>query len=191
MKAKREVRAKDVLEDLQKGLQNSELQEKYRLSGKGLVKVLRTLVSAKLLNIKDIEDRLAILPKPESSPETRQERRCYPGFGILIHELDDLAEDYYIQDISLSGFKITGMPTKVGESRTFLIEADEFVDVFPFSLKAECRWVKADSNMNEYVAGFEITKITEQSLNELKQIIKHMTAQIENAVEELSEGRQS
>lgn len=175
MKEKREVRARDVVEDLRAGKTNTELREKYRLSDKGLVKVFKKLVNAKLVEIAEVEPRIALLQDSGYVHEVRQEPRCYPVFGILIHELDDLAADYYIQDISEKGFRISGMPSKVGEVRTFLIEADEFVDVFPFSFDAQCRWVKADSNLDEYSAGFEITKISEQGINELRQIIKHMT----------------
>lgn len=175
MKEKREVRAKEVIEDLNAGMQNAELCKKYRLSERGLVKVLKKLVSAKLVSKDDIAPRIHDIQKPSEAQDIRKAPRCYPVFGILIHELDDLAVDYYIQDVSEKGFRIAGMPAKVGEVRTFLIQADEFVDVFPFSFEARCRWVKADSNMDEYTAGFEISKISEQGANELKQIIRHMT----------------
>lgn len=175
MKEKREVRARELVEDLRAGQTNAELRKKYRLSEKGLASVFKKLLDAKLVESSELEDRLALIQNAASIHVARKEPRCYPVFGILIHELDDLAADYYIQDLSAIGFRISGMPTKVGEVRTFLIQADEFVDVFPFSFDAQCRWVKADSNIAEYSAGFEITKISEQGLNELKQIIKHMT----------------
>ncbi len=184
MKERREVRAREMVEDIRAGKTDSELLEKYRLSEKGLASVMKRLLDAGLMESSELKNRLALFQQTASIPVPRKEPRCYPVFAILIHELDDLATDYYIQDLSLKGFRISGMLSKVGDVRTFLIQADEFVDVFPLSFDAQCRWVKADSNINEYSAGFQIVKISEGNLNELKQIIKHMTVSEDQASED-------
>ncbi len=74
--AKPEVRARDVMNDIQSGISNSELRKKYRLSEKGLMSLFGKLVRADILTQTEVEARLATdgqpdgpSPKPAPAPD--------------------------------------------------------------------------------------------------------------------------
>ena len=80
----------------------------------------------------------------------------------------------WITDITEEGLQLTGMPAEVGQSRSLLIRADEFHDIFPFAFDAKCKWVHTD-DVNETLVGFEIVDISETGLEELRKLIQLLT----------------
>ena len=61
------------------------------------------------------------------------------------------------------------IPTKAGDTKDFLVQADYFADVFPFVFEAQCQWSSKAEDGNLF-SGFEITSITEGALEELRKI---------------------
>jgi hypothetical protein len=54
---KREIRAKEAMQDIQHGMNDLELMEKYRITDKGLRSLFRKLVAAGLLSQQEIDSR--------------------------------------------------------------------------------------------------------------------------------------
>ncbi len=76
--AKPEVMAKDVMKDIRSGMSNTELQEKYHLSDKGLQSLFTKLVGAGILTQAAVEERSkasfardASAAKPQPPQETK------------------------------------------------------------------------------------------------------------------------
>jgi hypothetical protein len=55
-----------------------------------------------------------------------------------------------------------------------VIPADEFFGISPFSFEAACRWIEQQNERTEPVAGFEITDISDQNYQRLKQLIRSL-----------------
>jgi hypothetical protein len=72
-------------------------------------------------------------------------------------------------DISEVGLQISGIPTKVGDTKDFLVQADYFADVYPFVFEAQCQWASKAEDGHLF-SGFEITSITEGALEELRKV---------------------
>jgi hypothetical protein len=78
-----------------------------------------------------------------------------------------------LRDISEKGFRVIGIESGVGETKSFVIVAHElFQTVYPLVFEAQCRWVKREGANREWVAGYEITRISDPSLEELRRVVK-------------------
>jgi hypothetical protein len=66
---------------------------------------------------------------------------------------------------------VSGIPNDTGESRSFVIPAEEFADIFPFAFRAICRWTVAGDGESPSKAGFEITEIAGEALAEYRKLL--------------------
>jgi hypothetical protein len=76
-----------------------------------------------------------------------------------------------VKDITEKGLAVRGISAEIGEFKTFAILGDEIGIIDPFELSAECRWVGRDESNGQTVAGFVVTKISDQDLLSLQQLI--------------------
>lgn len=107
--------------------------------------------------------------------DKRQVPRSYPVFALPIYDVDDPSIEGCVLDVTEMGIRVAGMECTVGRRKTFLIQADELGSLEPFSFDAECRWVRIDPDSNEHIAGFEITGISSNDLEELRKIIQSLS----------------
>lgn len=171
MGAKKEIRAKDVLRDIRSGLSNEDLMEKHHLSPAGLRSLFRKLADARIIRKEELEARIPALPPEEAQKDRRRSQRCYPVTSFPIYDLDDLRQEWQVLDIGEDGLKVSGIKARLGQRKDFLIQADEFGDVFPFTFQAECRWSKLQED-GVPIAGFEIITMPEKGAQELKKLLK-------------------
>jgi hypothetical protein len=54
---KREIKAREALDDIRRGMNDLELMEKYKVTDKGLRSLFRKLVAASLLSQQEIDNR--------------------------------------------------------------------------------------------------------------------------------------
>jgi hypothetical protein len=101
----------------------------------------------------------------------RETPRKYPIFNIAIFDVDDPANEGYIQDISDKGIRISGINIKPQQKKTFMIQADQFDNVHPFSFDAECKWCSPATDDEPCACGFEIITISDHDREELLKII--------------------
>ncbi len=174
VKRKIQIRASEVVSDLRNGLTNRELMQKYNLSERQLHSLFAKLKAARLFTGPDFERRIFRLEDTQMV-HVRKSPRFHPIMGLPIYSLDDLTTQYTVRDISEKGFHIVGLSTKLGERKSFVVQGEELADVLPFTFEAECRWVKADSNKNEFDAGFEIVNISKSDLMELHKLVEQAT----------------
>ncbi|MFC1836492.1 PilZ domain-containing protein [Thermodesulfobacteriota bacterium] len=170
---KLEVKAKDVLRDINEGISNDVLMKRYGLSLKGLRSLFRKMLDARLLSGADLEGRMPPPVEGEEEVNRRAQARCYPYSPFPILDVDDLTTDAMVHDISENGLKASGMTPRLGERKNLLIHLDEFEDVLPFTFEAQCRWTKVESD-GVRVSGFEITEISETGAKQLKRLLSSL-----------------
>jgi hypothetical protein len=83
--------------------------------------------------------------------------------------LENLLNKGTVVDISETGLQVSGIPTNVGDTKNLLVQADYFLDVYPFVFEGKCKWTSKAEDGN-LLSGFEITSITEGELEELRKI---------------------
>lgn len=107
--------------------------------------------------------------------DKRQVPRSYPVFSLPIYDVDDPTTEGRVLDVTELGIRIGGLECVVGRRKTFLIQVEELGSLKPFSFDAECRWVRIDPDTGEYIAGFEITGISPDDLQQLRKIIQSLS----------------
>lgn len=161
-----------ILKDIQVGMTDSELMDKYGISYPALQSVAKELLRMRPPD-----------PKKKSDPESaqaaledttiwhiRRETRFYTPFWISVYD-ETRREIGHIGDLSETGLSVEGTEARINEIRTFLVLADEFDGIDAFEFEAVCRWVRNEDNTGECIAGFEITRISEEDLVEFRKVI--------------------
>lgn len=178
MTTKRKLRAKEVLADIKAGMSNTELMERYSLSGKGLRKVFQKLLEAKALTEAEVDERYSLAEDTGEISMLRDHVRSHVVFSIPVYETGNLSREGWIVDISELGLQVEGLDVAVGEIKSLMIKADEFADIFPFAFDAQCRWVKHVAPHQELRAGFEIVDISDKGAEELLKVMQALTISI-------------
>lgn len=172
MPARQKIKASEVVADIRAGMTNQAIMEKYGLSQVGLNDLFRKLIAARAIAEGELDGRTSEEQEgPDSPIKTRREKRHYLVVPLPVYDLNNLTVEGYVIDIGRLGLKASGIPAEVGETKTFLIQADEFADVYPFTFDVHCRWVNSGAEEGEITAGYEITGISQLGLRELGKLI--------------------
>jgi hypothetical protein len=115
-----------------------------------------------------------ILPAKPNVRKKRQLHRNYALVPLPIIDLKNLLNEGAVVDITEAGVQISGIPTKLGDMKEFLIQADYFADVYPFVFDAQCRWT-SESEGGHLLSGYKITSISEGGLQELEKLTSLLT----------------
>jgi hypothetical protein len=169
---KRTIVIKDFIRGFKSGKTNDELMQHYELDLWGLRNALKKLVEIKALTLDEVRDRLPSFHELSDGDDRRLLKRRFVLFSFPVYVADDLAEEGLVNDITEKGLQVSGIKVDVGESKSLLIRADEFADIYPFVFEATCRWINPKNERGEYAAGFEITHISEGGLEELRKLIQ-------------------
>jgi hypothetical protein len=90
-----------------------------------------------------------------------------PSLALRIRDVESPASEAYVNDFSEAGIKITGIKTRVGEVKSFVIAGDFRLE--PFAFAAQCRWT--DTTSPNPVAGFEILGPSKQVKERLLKLL--------------------
>lgn len=173
--ANRRINIKSFVADVKSGVSDAQLQSKYKLSNVGLQKAFTKLVDAELLKASDIQGRLPDYQSPIGVEGVRVLARNYLAFPVPVYEAQSLLVKGEIIDITEKGLQVVGIEVEPKETKSFLIRADEFHDIYPFVFDARCQWVKREDPDGRCVAGFEIVDISDLGLEELRRLIGVLT----------------
>jgi uncharacterized protein (DUF433 family) len=171
----RRLSARMIANDVRSGMNSSQLMEKYSLSSKQLIKTIDVLVRNKALSYDDISDDLAELSASTGPRDQREAERCYLDFELPIVDMGPPEIDGTVRDLTEKGIGLVGIPSSVGENKTFFVLPEEFAFIESFMFEAVCRWVARNEPGGEFVSGFQITKIADKDLAELRKLIQAVT----------------
>ena len=172
MSPKREIKAKDFVNDVRSGMSDSELRSKYNLSASGLQSAFKKLLEAKALRTSEVFGRVSLEDDTVAIASTRLLPRDELEFPVPIYLVEGTQPTVrgVIKDITEKGLKVSGIEAKVDDVVMFAIPSDKFSQVEPFAFRAKCRWVDGDG-----CAGFQITQISQRGSDELQKLIRFLT----------------
>jgi hypothetical protein len=169
---KRKIVAELIVQDIRSGLSDVSLMEKYMLSEKGLDKVFRKLLDHGAMSADELSPRIAshadLTPLDYLRESNSHELVCL--VPIYEENLQDTRGS--VCELTERGVGVTGLEAAVDDLKNFVIPADEFFSISPFSFCATCRWVEQQDKSAEPVAGFEITDISDENYQRLRQLIR-------------------
>ncbi|MGO9566220.1 MAG: PilZ domain-containing protein [Desulfomonilaceae bacterium] len=147
---------------------------KYKLSAKSLQTVFKQLVASKAVSRTE-------LYKISSSYRDRADRitgRRHPRADLAVRvPIYDMGSGAIglLRDISEKGLRVAGIESSVGQSKTFQIPIDMFMQAEPLLIIAECKWFELKERKKKYfVAGFEIMDLSETDSLVLRNFIKFL-----------------
>jgi len=174
MSEKRKIKAKEIIADIKSGMMDQELMEKYSVSQNALKSIFQKLIDSGSLQPSELEQRIPPERLETYGEKPRNLHRNYVFVKLPIYELENLLHEGEVVDITEGGLQVIGIESKVGEKKGFLIQADYFADVFPFSFEAECKWATREKD-GRCRAGFKILSISEKGLEELRKLIRMLS----------------
>ena len=174
MRQKRTIKAKEIVSDIRSGMINRQLMDKYDVSLAKLQNIFRMLLDAHALEQRELEPLLSIPHERLDIGKRRRLERNFVFVRLPIYDLENLVNGGEVVDITETGFQVTGIATKAGEIKEFLIQADYFADIYPFTFESQCQWASRNED-GQLVAGFKITSISEGALEELRKLNSMLT----------------
>jgi uncharacterized protein (DUF433 family) len=167
----RQIKTTEIVKDLRSGMTDFGLMEKYNVSSEGLQKAFQSLVEAGALRREEISGR----PAQDDSVFIecmRELPRQHLAMAVTIYEVARPEVKGTLRDISEKGVGITGIPARVGEVKTLVIPAETFIEADKIVFEAKCVWAQTEGTEDRYVAGFQITSISEKCLDHLRLLIR-------------------
>lgn len=170
MEQKREIQAKEFIQDLRSGSSREDLMKKYKLSSVGFQSVLRKLVKARLLSKDEVRGRGWSYKAASSEDELRKYSRTEVKFPLVVCPADNPQQKGFVRDISPHGLSVEGVNASVGESTKLRVRSNELADSGTFEFQVKCKWIEENESDDEKIAGFEITSISTGAFKELEKI---------------------
>jgi len=175
----REARAHSIATDVKSGMSDAALIKKYQVSAEGLEKILKDLLRDRFLSLSDLDRSGDSRANDTVIVNVRKAPRNRPVLSINVHEEECSVGACALRDITEQGLAVTGIRTVPQKTSKLMILGDEFGEVVPFELEAECRWVGTDGPDEVPVAGFRITRISEADRGRLRDFVRAYTAPID------------
>jgi uncharacterized protein (DUF433 family) len=172
---KARIKVREFLKDFRSGLTDAVLRQKYDLSRAGLDTLFKRLLDLKAINADELFGMPSEARGMAGSSESRKLERYCLDFLCTIYDLDNPELAGTVRDISEKGVGVEGIPSVPGDIMTFVVTPEEFLEVYSFQFRAECRWNRIDENTLSHLAGFRIISISEQDLERLQTLIPLLT----------------
>ncbi len=174
MPSTRQINVRELAEDFRTGASGPELMDKYQVSALQLQELLNECLEAGFLQSEDVR-RLSSKERPKQAQQVRSvASRHAIGVEIPIYEKDRSDVPGRLLDIAETGVRIKNLPSREGEMKHLVIPADEVVLIDEIEFEAVCRWTRQDQE-GLFMAGFEITGVSQGSLDELRILIQSIS----------------
>lgn len=171
MGAAREIKARDVVDDLVSGIDDHRLMNKYKLTFRGLQSLYRKLVEAKVIKPGPLQERILPQLNTETTIIARLPRKDV-HMPLLVQDAANPGQEGLVTNITQRGLGIKGLDAEVDEVKQLLVEPGEFFQLRPFTVKSKCRWATSSSNPQEILAGFETVSIAHRERQKLRNLIE-------------------
>lgn len=165
----------EAVADIRSGMTDFELMEKYNLSPNGLRRAFQSLVDAGLVTQQELADRLPGYAETVFVESLRELPRHFLAIAVDIYDRTKPELSGTLRDITEKGVGVSGIAAKLGEVKILAIPADKFIDADPILFEARCVWVDREGASMEFRAGFQITKISERCLKDLRTLIRTLS----------------
>ncbi len=175
--AMQRIRARQIIHHFRSGMGDDNLMKKYGLSHKGYQRLLRILVSEKVIEHAELYERSPTYKAMADILSARHFPRVSVPLPIRVYH-DETSQKGFVRDISENGFRVAGIEANVGETMTLRIPLNELAQGKPLEFDAVCRWSKTAGKTKRYVlSGFEITGVSEEARSQLVELLDLFSSQ--------------
>jgi hypothetical protein len=165
----------EAVVDIRSGMNDFELMEKYNLSPNGLRRAFQSLVDAGLITREELSNRCPGFAETVFIESLRELPRHFLAIAVTIYDRTRPEVSGTLRDITEKGVGVSGISAKLGEVKILAIPAEKFIDADPILFEARCVWVDKEGAAMESRAGFQVTKISERCLQDLRRLIRSLS----------------
>jgi len=158
--------------DIRSGLGDADLMKKYGLSSKGLESAFSKLINNRILTVEEVYGQRRSGLDTVVIDDMRSLPRHYLTIAVTIYEPAYPEKKGRLRDITERGVGIIGIESRIGEVKSFVLPCRQFLKVDSIWFEAECRWVEAKRVREQWLTGFQITKISPDDLENLRDLIR-------------------
>ncbi len=162
----------NIVQDIRSGMPDSQLMEKYALSSDGLRRVLQTLLDTNVIALEELYGASASTHDSVFVENLRELPRRHLAIAVDICESKHPEIMGTLSNITEKGIGATGIAAKIGETTSFVISPEDFIEASPILFEARCQWAREEKGTGEWLAGFEITAISQKCLTDLRRLIQ-------------------
>lgn len=164
-----------VIDDILAGLGDVVIMEKYGLSPSEFMEVLEKVRTAKGVDPTELEHRINAIQYDGVRRQERRAPRNYMMFATHVYDSNDPGICGVINDMTEKGLQITGIQSYEGEIRSFFVVGSDVIFIEkPLQFEAQCKWTGKDDESGEFVAGFQITKMTPSTLRGIRRLVNKL-----------------
>ncbi|MGO9119811.1 MAG: hypothetical protein ACLQPD_19635 [Desulfomonilaceae bacterium] len=165
-----QINGTDLVKDIRSGMTDCELMQKYGLSPEELGFALQTLTDTKVIDAEELYGRSS-----SAHPENMRELpRDHLAMAIYIYEVNRPEISGILTNVSEKAIAVAGMAVGIGDTKTFFIPAEDFIEADPIIFEARCQLAEKGRDTGEWIASFEITGISEKCLEDLRRLIQSL-----------------
>ena len=175
MANKKSIKARDIVRDIRAGISDAELMDKYHLTARGLQSAFNQLIEKKAISVQELYGRPTDEEDTVIIEDMRELPRHYLTVSVPVYEPNQPQFPGQLRDITERGMGVIGIESQVGEIKSFVIPCRKLIRLENIWFEAECLWVNTETKDDQIVAGFQITKISEDCMIRLRQLIKYVT----------------
>ena len=173
----RTIKAGQIVQDIRRGMTDSELMEKYRLSARGLQSLFRQVLEAKILQPYELYGRSPSYDHSVGLENLRAIPRHVVYLPLPVYERGHPEISGTILDVSENGLKIRDILTSAGEVKELVIPSDVLSMFESVEFKAVCRWTSSDPTGGASFAGFEVQNVLKGDIAQLIESVQALTFQ--------------
>jgi hypothetical protein len=166
------VYAEKILPDIEDGLGDIPIMEKHGITPSEYLSVLDELKG--IAAAQERRDRRV----RQAQIQMRETPRCYMFQDIVVYDADREEVRGTVNDITVQGLQVSGIASEPETRRNFILSSKglgyEPSLTTSVRFEAECRWVKTEDAYGDYVAGYEITRITSADRDKLNRMIQEL-----------------
>jgi hypothetical protein len=167
-----QIDGSDMVNDILSGMSDSDLMEKYGLSSEGLGLVFQTLTDTQVITLEEMYGTSSLAHDTVFVEDSRELLRHYLAIGVEIYESELSDIRGMLSNITEKGIAITGISAGVGDTKTFVIPTKDFIKSDPILFEARCLWTEKERDTGQWLAGFEITRISKECRHDLRSLIE-------------------
>ncbi len=169
----RKINLLAVLADIRAGMSQSDLLKKYDISESVFRQLSKKLLAAQ--GIRLATDAETVIMDPVEFPATRESVRHEVDFDLPAYEADRPETLGMVREVSEESVSVAGIDAAVGDTKTLVVLGDELGQFSSFEFDGSCLWSFADAEEGTCLAGFAISKISENDAQELRKLVRVIT----------------
>ncbi|MBI5247983.1 MAG: PAS domain S-box protein [Desulfomonile tiedjei] len=176
MTTERKIKAGEIARDLELGLSDAELMQKYKLSLKGLLSLYKRALEARIIESSEVERRFASKENLVALEDARSSLRVNVRISIQVHEREHPEINGMISNMSVNGLRVEALQSVAGDVKVLVVPDNESFGTNQLVLESKCCWSETDTD-GSCSAGYEIIRVLQGNLKQFVARIKYIDSE--------------